>query len=425
MSKYQSVRGTRDLLPELKKRFRYIENTAFKCAQNYGFKEIETPIFEFSDVFHRSLGETSDAVNKETYTFLDRGGDSITLRPEGTAGVVRAYISEGLAQHNPNKLYYFGPMFRYERPQKGRYRQFYQVGVEVLGMENPLTDVECLDLAWTFLKKINLHQSCTLEINTLGDLESREKYREALVNYLTPLKSQLSEDSQKRLEKNPLRILDTKDENDQKLIQSAPKMEQYLTGAAKEFFQMVLSGLDTLKIPYKVNPKLVRGLDYYCHTVFEFITTELGAQGALLAGGRYDGLSETLGGIKTPGVGWASGVDRLAELTITRNTEMPTTEKPITFISLGDKALLKSVQMASHLREKNKFCEVLMTGNFKKKLEKANKLGCEMAVLIFEQENGMEFKIKNFLTGEEKITTEKEILQMGSGSLSVNSAKNS
>ncbi len=410
MSKYQSVRGTRDLLPDLKGRFRYIEQTAFQCAQNYGFKEIETPIFEFSDVFHRSLGETSDAVSKETYTFTDRGGESITLRPEGTAGVVRAYISEGLAQHNPNKLYYYGPMFRYERPQKGRYRQFYQIGVEVLGMENALTDVECLDLAWTFLKKINLADKCTLEINTLGDQESREKYREALVKYLTPLKTQLSEDSQKRLEKNPLRILDSKDENDKKLVQSAPKMDEYLSEASKKFFADVLAGLDTLKIPYKINPKLVRGLDYYCHTVFEFVTTELGAQGAVLAGGRYDGLAETLGGTKTPGVGWASGVDRLAELTLIKNIEMPQAEKPIAFISLGDKAVLKSVQLASQLRQTGTSCEIFMTGNFKKKMEKANKLGVEKAILIFEQDDGsLEIKIKNFTTGEETVTTEEAV----------------
>lgn len=413
MSKYQSVRGTRDLLPELKNRFRYIENVAYKCAQNYGFKEIETPIFEFSDVFHRSLGETSDAVSKETYTFLDRGGDSLTLRPEGTAGVVRAYISEGLAQHNPNKLYYYGPMFRYERPQKGRYRQFYQIGVEVLGIENPLVDVECLDLAWNFLNKINLSETCHLEINTLGDIESRDKYRSALLDYLTPLKNQLSEDSQKRLEKNPLRILDSKDENDKKLVASAPKMDEYLTQFSKDFFKAVCQGLDTLKIPYKINPKLVRGLDYYCHTVFEFITTELGAQGAVLAGGRYDGLSETLGGIKTPGVGWASGVDRLAELTLIKNLNVPEPEKPMAFIALGDLALLKAVELASHLRSKNHFCDVIMSGNFKKKLEKANKAGTEKAILIFEQENNiMEFKIKDFKTGEEKIVTESEILAL-------------
>jgi histidyl-tRNA synthetase len=413
MSKYQSVRGTRDLLPELKNRFRYIEDTAFKCAQNYGFKEIETPIFEFSDVFHRSLGETSDAVSKETYTFTDRGGESITLRPEGTAGVVRAFISEGLAQHNPNKLYYYGPMFRYERPQKGRYRQFYQVGVEVLGMENPLTDVEVLDLAYTFLKKINLHDRAVLEINTLGDQESRESYRTALVSYLTPLKDQLSEDSQKRLEKNPMRILDSKDENDKKLVAGAPKMADHLTPTAKEFFAGVLAGLDALKIPYQVNPKLVRGLDYYCHTVFEFVTTELGAQGAILAGGRYDGLSETLGGPKTPGVGWASGVDRLSDLTIVAGTAVPVATKPIAIIALGDAAMMKAMQLASDLRRQNKSCEVLMTGNFKKKFEKANKMGVDNAILIFEQEDkSMEFKIKDFKTGEEKVVSEAEILSL-------------
>ena len=413
MSKYQSVRGTRDLLPELKNRFRYIEDTAFKCAQNYGFKEIETPIFEFSDVFHRSLGETSDAVSKETYTFTDRGGESLTLRPEGTAGVVRAFISEGLAQHNPNKLYYFGPMFRYERPQKGRYRQFYQIGVEVLGIENPLTDVEVLDLAYTFLKKINLHTRAVLEINTLGDQESRDSYRTALLAYLNPLKVQLSEDSQKRLEKNPMRILDSKDENDKKIVLSAPKMEDYLTPAAKDFFTKVIAGLETLKIPFQINPRLVRGLDYYCHTVFEFVTTELGAQGAILAGGRYDGLSETLGGPKTPGVGWASGVDRLSDLTLVAEVAAPSAPIPIVFITSSETALMKAIQLSSGLRNQGKACEVLMTGNLKRKFEKAQKLAAKKAVIIFEQEDGsLELKVKNFETNLEKIASETEILAL-------------
>jgi len=409
MSKYQSVRGTRDLLPSLKGIFRSIEDKAYKTAQNYGFKEIETPIFEFSEVFHRSLGETSDAVSKETYTFNDRGGDSITLRPEGTAGVVRAYVSEGLAQHNPNKLYYFGPMFRYERPQKGRFRQFYQIGVEVLGLENPQSDVECLDLAWTVLKNIGLANKVTLEINTLGDSESRKLYREALVQYLTPYKDQLSEDSKVRLEKNPLRILDSKDEGDRKIIANAPKIENYMTESAQKFFADVLSGLKALNIPFQVNPKLVRGLDYYCHTVFEFVTTELGAQGTVLAGGRYDGLAETLGGQKTPGVGWASGVDRLAELCMNLPEVTPAEKNPIAIISLGDKALIEGLKIASELRQKNHYCEVFMTGNFKKKLEKANKLKTQKAVLLFEQENGsIEYKIKNFTTGEEIPVTSAE-----------------
>jgi histidyl-tRNA synthetase len=413
-SKYQSVRGTRDLLPELKIQFRAVENIAYKTSLNYGFKEIETPIFEFSEVFHRSLGETSDAVSKETYTFTDRGGESITLRPEGTAGVVRAYVSEGLAQNNPNKFYYFGPMFRYERPQKGRYRQFSQFGAEVLGLEHPMADVECLDLGFNILQQLGLSTSCKLEINTLGDQESRGNYRSALVEFLTPLKSQLSADSQLRLEKNPLRILDSKDEGDKKLVASAPLYSDYLNEPSKQFFNQVLDGLRQLEIPFTVNPKLVRGLDYYCHTVFEFVTTELGAQGALLAGGRYDGLAETLGGISTPGVGWASGLDRLVDLIeIKKSFARPQSLGPISIIALGDKAIVPAEIIAAKLRRKNHRCEVFLTGNFKKKLEKANKIGTAKAILIFEQESGgFEFKLKDFATGEEKIITEQEALSI-------------
>ncbi len=411
MSKYQSVRGTRDLLPQLKRVFRQIDKTAHESAQHYGFGEIETPIFEFSDVFHRSLGETSDAVSKETYTFADRGGDSITLRPEGTAGVVRSFISEGLAQLLPLKLYYYGPMFRYERPQKGRYRQFYQFGVEVLGLESALADVECIDLAWTILKKLKLDQRCVLEINTLGDQESRDNYRKALVEYLTPFKAQLSVDSQVRLEKNPMRILDSKDEGDKKIVANAPLMQNYLNDPSKKFFQDVLAGLERLNIPYKVDSQLVRGLDYYCHTVFEFTTTELGAQSAILSGGRYDGLVEMLGGPKTSGVGWAAGVDRLADL-CSANLEIEKMS-PISVVANGDKALQEGMTIASALRNKNKYCEIFLTGNFKKKLEKANKFGTEKAILIFEQENGsMEYKIKNFKTGDEKLATREEVFNI-------------
>ena len=409
MSKYQSVRGTRDLLPNIKRTFRQIDEVAYKTALTYGFGEIETPLFEFSEVFHRSLGETSDAVSKETYTFTDRGGDSITLRPEGTAGVVRAFVSEGLAQHIPLKLYYMGPMFRYERPQKGRYRQFYQFGVEVLGLETPLADIECLDLAWNILKKLKLDQRCQLEINTLGDLDSRQAYREALVHYLTPFKAQLSADSQVRLEKNPLRILDSKDEGDRKIIAQAPVMENYLNQASKDFFKAVLEGLTRLNIPYHINPKLVRGLDYYGHTVFEFTTTELGAQGAILSGGRYNGLVEMLGGPKTPGVGWAAGVDRLADLC--EGHILPSTRPPISLVALGDGAMNEAMLFASEIRQRNHYAEVFFTGSFKKKLEKANKFETEIAILIFEQENkSFEYKIKNFKTGEEVLKTRGEVL---------------
>jgi histidyl-tRNA synthetase len=409
MSKYQSVRGTRDLLPEVKQTFRQIEQIAYRISKNYGFREIETPIFEFSDVFHRSLGETSDAVNKETYTFIDRGGDSITLRPEGTAGVVRAFVSEGLAQLTPLKLYYYGPMFRYERPQRGRYRQFHQLGVEVLGLESALADVECLDLAWNILKNLKLSERCILEINTLGDVESRNAYRTALVEYLTPFKDQLSDDSKLRFEKSPLRILDSKDEGDKKIAANAPQMKNYLNESSKKFFADVLGGLEKLKIPYQVNSKLVRGLDYYCHTVFEFTTTELGAQSTILSGGRYDGLVEMLGGPKIAGVGWAAGVDRLADLCST--SLAIENYKPISVIARGDRALVEAIQISSFLRNKNRYCEVFLTGSFKRKLERANKLNTSTAILIFEQENGsFEYKIKNFETGEEESMTLQELL---------------
>lgn len=412
MSKYQSVRGTRDLLPETKSIFRKIDETALSTAQNYGFKEIETPIFEFSEVFHRSLGETSDAVSKETYTFTDRGGDQLTLRPEGTAGVVRAFVSEGLAQHIPLKYYYYGPMFRYERPQKGRYRQFYQLGVEVLGLETALADLECLDLAWSILKKLELSERCVLEINTLGDVESRQNYRRALVDYLTPFKEQLSADSQLRLEKNPMRILDSKDEGDKKIISQAPLMQNFLNDTSQKFFSDVQNGLTKLKIPYKINPQLVRGLDYYCHTVFEFTTTELGAQSAILSGGRYDGLVETLGGPKTPGVGWAAGVDRLAEL-CSGKLKDSRQKIPVAVTALGDSAQLEALSIASELRDKNFAVHVFLTGNLKKKLEKANKAGAEKTVLIFEQENGsFEYKLKDFKTGDENSGSRDEILKL-------------
>ncbi|MFZ3229733.1 MAG: histidine--tRNA ligase [Pseudobdellovibrio sp.] len=416
MSKYQSVRGTRDLLPNVKRTFRAIEQIAYNTALNYGYGEIETPLFEFSDVFHRSLGETSDAVSKETYTFTDRGGDSITLRPEGTAGVVRAFVSEGLAQLIPLKLYYQGPMFRYERPQKGRYRQFSQLGVEVLGLESPLADVECLDLAWNIIKKLNLSERCILEINTLGDTESRADYRQALVTFLTPLKDQLSPDSQIRLEKNPMRILDSKDEGDKKLIAAAPLMENFLNEKSKEFFAKVIQGLEHLKIPYKKNPKLVRGLDYYCHTVFEFTTTELGAQSAILSGGRYDGLVEMLGGSKTAGVGWAAGIDRLADLC--ESTLIHAKENSVfCFAAIGPKAELEALQLTSALVANNKKCLSFPTGNLKKKLEKISKLTGTAenvyAILIFDQDNGsVEFKVKNFKTGDEKAFSKAEILAL-------------
>src|SRR5690606_13545792 len=261
-----------------------------------------------------TLGDTSDIVTKEMYTFIDRGGEQITLRPEATAGIARAFISGGLAQHVPLKYFCAGPMFRFERPQKGRLRQFHQIDIELLGVAEPLGDVEVIAAAADVLQALGVLDKTTLELNTLGDSESRNAYRTVLVDYLKGHLQCLSPDSRSRLERNPLRILDSKDAADRAVIADAPVFTDYLTPAARDFFDRVRAGLDTLGIDYSVNPRLVRGLDYYCHTAFEFTTTELGAQGAVIAGGRYDGLIELMGGPPTPGIGWAGGIERLAML---------------------------------------------------------------------------------------------------------------
>lgn len=407
-SKIQSVRGTRDLLPEDNLLFRFVEESAYKKALLYGYGEIETPIFEFSDVFHRTLGETSDVVNKETYDFTDRGGEKLTLRPEGTAGVARSFISEGMMQNLPLKFYYSGPMFRYERPQKGRYRQFFQLGAECLGYESPLADVECISLAWDLLKQIGISADCTLEINTLGDAESRAAYRDTLVQYFTAHKEQLSEDSKMRLEKNPLRILDSKDEGDKKLNAHAPKLEQSLNQSSQDFFKKVLAGIEKLGIPYKVNNHLVRGLDYYCHTVFEFTTSKLGAQGTVLAGGRYDGLIETMGGPKTPGVGWAAGIDRLADLVPKDLAIKP--EVLVAVIGADDQGEDESVKVAHEIRSRGLKAENFLSGKMGKKMQKANKAGAQYALILGGNEvTSKTVTVKNFMTGEQKEISREEL----------------
>ncbi|PIS10358.1 MAG: histidine--tRNA ligase [Bdellovibrio sp. CG10_big_fil_rev_8_21_14_0_10_47_8] len=413
MSKLQSVRGTQDLLPEVCRGFRKIDELAFQIASLYGFEEISTPIFEFSEVFHRTLGESSDMVSKETYTFQDRGGDSLTLRPEGTAGIARAFISNGMAQNLPLKLYYSGPMFRYERPQKGRYRQFHQIGVEYLGIDSPSADIECLALAYDLLCRIGLKDKVQLQINSLGDPESRQKHRDQLVTYLQPFANQLSPDSQTRLQKNPLRILDSKDPADQKIIAGAPSLESCLNQTSKDFFAKVLSGLEALKIPYQINQQLVRGIDYYTHTVFEFVTSELGAQGAVLAGGRYDGLIELMGGPRTPGVGWASGMERLALLLDPKSLE--THHKKIMVIAADEQAENKCFELAHQLRSHNFpqgfMVEIPLSGNVGKKMKKANKWGAHYALIVGETElQSQSVTVKNLQSGEQALVSEKNLL---------------
>ena len=400
-SKLQPVRGTQDLLPEQCRVFRLLDGTALRLASRFGYEEISTPIFEFSEVFHRTLGETSDAVTKETYTFVDRGGEEITLRPEGTAGIARAFISNGLAQNLPLKFYYSGPMFRYERPQKGRYRQFHQLGVESLGPETPEADVECISLAALVLEELGLKDKVQLEINSLGDPESRLKHRDLLVEYLSKFESELSADSQIRLKKNPLRILDSKDEKDRKLLEGAPLLENCLNENSKKFFDRVLNGLEILGVKPQVNSRLVRGFDYYTHSVFEFTTSLLGAQSAVLAGGRYNGLIALMGGPQTCGVGWAAGMERLA-LLVEADKFLKKSEL-LCLIPAEDKAEDFCLKLAFDLRRQGVSVELLLGGNFGKRMKRADKLGAKAVAVVGgnEMDSGT-VTLKTLLTGEQK-----------------------
>ena len=379
--KIQPARGTRDIYGAELSAFMVVENTARMFAKRYGFGEIQTPIFEATELFARGVGETSDIVSKEMYSFTDRGGESFTLRPEGTAGIVRAFISEGMEQNQPVKLFYAGPMFRYERPQKGRYRQLHQIGVEVLGAATPQTDVEVLCLAWDILSALGLKDHIRLELNTLGDTESRAAYRKALVSYFEQYKDKLSEDSLNRLEKNPLRILDSKDEGDKKLVENAPSILDYLTEDSRKFFEAVKEGLTAMGMPFVVNPRLVRGLDYYRHTVFEFITNSLGAQGTVLGGGRYDGLVEELGGSPAPGIGFGAGIDRLT-LLLQEVGKQPVEPRPIAVIPVGEDTLLPIMNVAHTLRQDGFIVDMAYSGNMGKRMKKANKLNACAAVIM-------------------------------------------
>lgn len=406
----QRVRGTQDWLEQESSYFRNMERAFYDRAQRFGFGEIRTPIFEHSEVFHRTLGETSDVVSKETYTFKDRSDESLTLRPEGTAGIARAFISEGLAQKIPLKLYYCGPMFRYERPQKGRLRQFHQIGVEVLGIESYLMDIECLQLGYELLRSIGIEKKCNLLVNTLGDLESRAQYRNTLVAYYDKYKNDLSADSKIRLEKNPLRILDSKDEGDKKINATAPQLESSLNDISKKYFDSLINGLNVLGIPYQKSSHLVRGLDYYMHTVFEFVTAELGSQGTVIAGGRYDGLIETMGGPRTPGVGWAAGVERLVELA---DKSVLTDElKLIALVPVDEIGEIESLRLASQLRtDTNYRVEVIYGGNVGKKMKKASNKNAHYSIIIGSQEvEKKEFTLKAMASGEQKTLSLKDLL---------------
>ena len=363
------VRGTQDIFRENQRRFAHVLDTFDRVRRLYCFERIEVPMFEATEVFARSIGETSDVVSKEMYTFPDKGGDSLTLRPEFTAGIARAYITEGWQQYAPLKLVTSGAVFRYERPQKGRYRQFHQIDAEVLGAPEPAADVELLTLADQLLRELGI-EGVTLQLNTLGDAETRDAWRAALVAHFEAHRGELSEDSLARLEKNPLRILDSKDPRDRPATDTAPDIDAFLTPEARAFFDAVTAGLDAAGVAWTRNPRLVRGLDYYRHTAFEFVTDRLGAQGTVLAGGRYDGLVESLGGPATAGVGWAAGVERLAML-----VEEPAAVRPDVVLVIEDEAMRdETIATMGRLRRAGLAVELVATGSPKKRYDKALKL---------------------------------------------------
>ena len=382
MASLQPVRGTHDLLPDEARRARHVTETGRVIAERYGYDEAATPIFEFNEVFARTLGETSDIVTKEMYTFTDKGGDLITLRPEGTAGIARALISGGLSQHLPLKFFYAGPMFRYERPQKGRLRQFHQIGVELLGVAEPAGDIEVIALGAAILDALGVQGNMTLELNTLGNTESRSAYRDTLVEYFSDHRTDLSADSLDRLERNPLRILDSKNEGDRKIVDGAPEFDDSLDVESQAFFAEVCAGLDALGIRWTRNSRLVRGLDYYCHTAFEFTTDALGAQGTVLAGGRYDGLVGQMGGPATPGVGWASGIERLSMLI----GDGPAKPRAIAVIPLGDAAEAVALKLTDKLRRAGLPIDLGFRGKMKQRMKRANTINARAAVILGDDE---------------------------------------
>jgi histidyl-tRNA synthetase len=363
------IRGTQDIFGPEAEAFAHVVETFERVRKLYRFRRVEMPVFEKTEVFSRSLGETTDVVSKEMYSFEDRGGESLTLRPEFTAGIARAYLTAGWQQYAPLKVATHGPLFRYERPQKGRYRQFHQLDAEIIGAAEPQADVELLAMADQLLKELGIADGVTLQLNTLGDAPSREAWRQALVTYFRDRRDALSEDSQERLEKNPLRILDSKDPRDRPLADAAPKIDDFLSGEAQEFFGQVCTGLDAADVAWSRAPSLVRGLDYYRHTAFEFVTDRLGAQGTVLGGGRYDGLIENLGGAHTPAVGWAAGIERLAMLVGERGEDRP----DVAVVIEDDDAHYFGVKLVTAIRRAHHTAELVASGSPRKRFDRAVK----------------------------------------------------
>jgi len=382
VSSLQPVRGTHDLIGEDRRRFNHVVETARRIVSLYGFDEWATPVFEDTRVFSRSLGDTSDVVSKEMYTFEDRGGESLTLRPEGTAAICRALVTNGLTQSLPQKVFYAGPMFRYERPQKGRYRQFHQIGAELLGAAEPLADAEVIAMGRDVLQGLGIAHDVVLELNTLGDMASRDAWRTALIAYFSDRRADLSPDSQARLDRNPLRILDSKAAQDRALLADAPMIADFLTPDALAFWDDLRRTLDVMGVRFRENPRIVRGLDYYGHTAFEFVTERLGAQGTVLAGGRYDGLVAEMGGPKTPAIGWAGGIERLSMLL----EDIPADPRPVAVIPMGADAQAAAITVLQAVRGAGVRAETSYRGNMKRRMERANRMNATHAIVIGSEE---------------------------------------
>ncbi|WP_374528595.1 histidine--tRNA ligase [Novosphingobium sp.] len=379
MSTPQAIRGTQDIFGPDAEAFAHVVETFERVRRLYRFRRVEMPVFEKTEVFSRSIGETTDVVSKEMYSFEDRGGESLTLRPEFTAGIARAFLTNGWQQHAPLKVATHGPLFRYERPQKGRYRQFHQLDAEILGAGEPQADVELLAMADQLLKELGIADGVTLMLNTLGDGASREAWRLALIDYFRAVRGELSEDSQDRLERNPLRILDSKDPRDKVFVADAPKIDDFLSDEAQAFFAKVTEGLDAAGVAWTRAPALVRGLDYYRHTAFEFVTDRLGAQGTVLGGGRYDGLMESLGGPFTPAVGWAAGIERLAMLVQDAGAVGADVLDVILAIE-DDSAVAFGVKALKALRSGGLSADMIATGSPRKRFDKASKINAKVLV---------------------------------------------
>ncbi|NMH65497.1 histidine--tRNA ligase [Shewanella salipaludis] len=386
----QAIRGMNDILPTQSPLWQKLEGVLRSTVSAYGYSEIRTPIVESTDLFKRSIGEVTDIVEKEMYTFEDRNGDSLTLRPEGTASTVRAGNEHGLLYNQEQRLWYMGPMFRHERPQKGRYRQFHQFGVEVYGIGTPDIDAEVLMLSARLWQKLGISEHVTLELNTLGDPAERSAYRDALVGFLEQHKDRLDEDSRRRMYSNPLRVLDSKDAGVQALLADAPALMDYLGEESRGHFSQLRELLDAVGIQYKINPRLVRGLDYYNRTVFEWVTTSLGSQGTVLAGGRYDGLVGQLGGKDTPAVGFAMGLERIVLLleTLELNLDLPA-EVDVYVTAMGDNCRIEAIKLAEVLRDALPELSVMSHcggGNFKKQIKRADKSGAAIVIILGEDE---------------------------------------